>query len=178
MSYNTITLEQLINNASGFGDQYGFSYTPENNPVSYEASLMTAVDRGTRIESVVHKFIEDMGYTAHQTLPDHAWDITLDLPNGPVRVEVKSALMGHNNGKRNFKMQNIKPHNFDYIVFAFVHPTDGIILKWCDRKEFMSWAYDRKEGKTGYALNFNARDGIKHKYISLQDMDDFPGDME
>ena len=175
MSNNTITLEQL-NNTIGMGKDAD-KYTPENNAVSYAASLMTPVDRGTRIESVVHKIIQGMGYTANQTAPTHAWDITLDLPSGPVRVEVKSAMQTTHSvsQKPQFFFSNISPDHFDYIVFAFVHPLDGIILKWVTQEEFTDWSWDKSEQNRGYT--FVARPDLTHRTIEFHDMDDFPGEM-
>tara|TARA_Y100000004_G_C8804868_1_gene365071 strand:+ start:175 stop:699 length:525 start_codon:yes stop_codon:yes gene_type:complete len=172
MSNNTITLDQL-NSVSAMGSN-DHQYTPENNAASYAASLMTSVDRGTRIESVIHKMIQGMGYTAHQTAPTHAWDITLDLPTGPVKIEVKSAMMGTNasNGKGQFMFQNISPDHFDYIVFAFVHPTQGIVLKWLTQSEFTDWSWNRTESRNGY--NLVTRETMDHRTIEFHDFEDFP----
>ena len=175
MSNNTITLAQL-NNVAGMGKDAD-KYTPENNAVSYAASLMTSVDRGTRIESVVHKIIQGMGYTANQTAPTHAWDITLDLPSGPVRVEVKSAMQGtqSRSGKGHFFFHNISPQHFDFIVFAFVHPTEGIVLKWLTQDEFTDWSWNKKEQRTGFS--FITREDLTHRTVEFHDMEDFPGEM-
>jgi hypothetical protein len=176
MSYNSITIDQL--RGTDTMGNHAWKYTPENNIVSYEASQMRSVIRGTKIESIVHEIIQEMGYNATQTVHNHDWDITVDLPHKPVRIEVKSAMMTTNKNSKHgqFMFQNIDTDHFDYIVFAFVHPHNGIVLKWQTLKGFQEWAWDKVRTELG-KMSFTSRDNMTHRRVELFDMDDFPGNL-
>lgn len=173
MSFNTITLEQLISadGQAGKKDLYG-----EHCPSSFAASKMTNSNRGTRIENVVCQFINDLGYAANQTAHTGEWDITVELADRPVRVEVKSACVSGTDKDPRFLFMGIIPESFEYIVFAFVHPTEGIVLKWTTGEKFTDqWASKRKESRKGY--NLPVATGMTHKHVELFDMDDFPEEL-
>lgn len=176
MSYNTITIEQLRGTETM--GVHKWAYTPDGNLISYEASQMTSVDRGTKIESVVHKIIQEMGYNATQTVHTHDWDITVDLPHKPVRIEVKSAMLttNKNTQKGQFHFQNIDTDSFDYIIFAFVHPHEGIVLKWQTLKGFQEWGWDKSRDNNN-KMTFTGRENMTHRKVELFDMDDFPGNL-
>jgi len=180
MSFNEITLEQLIdaNGHEGNKSLYG-----DHCPSSFAASKMNASNRGTRIENVVFQHIKNMGYEATQTVHTGEWDITVELTDRPVRVEVKSACVS-NNGKPNkrgdiskcFRFMGICPERFEYIVFAFVHPTEGIILKWTTSEKFkQQWSSKRKESRKGYNLPVSL--DMAHKDVELFDMESFPDEL-
>ena len=175
MSYNQITLEQLIDADGHAGNK---SLYGEHCPSSFAASKMTASNRGTRIENVVFQHIKDMGYEATQTVHTGEWDITVELTDRPVRVEVKSACVSGGKGYTNhrFLFMGICPERFEYIVFAFVHPTEGIILKWTTSEKFkQQWSSKRKESRKGYNLPVSL--DMAHKNVELFDMEDFPDEL-
>jgi hypothetical protein len=174
MSYNEITLDQLIDAEGQEGNK---SLYGDHCPSSFAASKMTATNRGTRIENVVFQHIKDMGYEATQTVHTGEWDITVELTDRPVRVEVKSACVSNSNKtNKRFFFMGICPESFEYIVFAFVHPTEGIILKWTTSERFWDqWACKRKESRKGYNLPIPL--DLVHKYVELFDMEDFPDEL-
>ena len=110
------------------------------------------------------------GYQATVTIHNAAWDITVDIPDRPVRVEVKSSLLNY---KRpygtTYSFQNIKFENFDYLVVVFVTPR-GTIEKWATKEDLQEFFSDKKRHGNGYTLA-TATHLIPDFF---QEMEDFP----
>ena len=69
-------------------------YSPNKDSAAFELSLMTCMERGLVIEKWVAEFINDYtGYKTSLTVPNAAWDITMDMQDKPVRIEVKSSMV-------------------------------------------------------------------------------------
>ena len=72
-------------------------YSATKNRAAYELSLLGRGDRATRCERFIADQIEHKtGYSCSLTRPNWEWDITVELENKPVRVEVKSAIYRKN----------------------------------------------------------------------------------
>tara|TARA_Y100000004_G_scaffold122915_1_gene138191 strand:+ start:369 stop:857 length:489 start_codon:yes stop_codon:yes gene_type:complete len=142
-------------------------YCPNKSKAAHTLSLMDRTERGETIEGCVADMIEEKtGYQATATIHNAAWDITVDIPDRPVRVEVKSSLL---NSKNNYQFQGIKFENFDYLVVVFVTPR-GTIEKWATKEDLQEFFSDKKRLVYGYTL------GTTPHTIPdfFQEMEDFP----
>ena len=143
-------------------------YCPNKSKAAYTLSLMDRTERGETIECCVADMIQEKtGYQATATIHNAEWDITVDIPDGPVRVEVKSSLL-----KDNYQFQGIKVKNFDYLVIVFVTPR-GTIEKWAtteDLQEFFSNGNGGKRQAHGRTISMSV-----HTIPDFfQEMEDFP----
>ena len=144
-------------------------YCPNKSKAAHTLSLMDRTERGEIIEGcVAHMIQEKTGYQATVTMHNAAWDITVDIPDRPVRVEVKSALLNSSTG-RGYNFMGIKFENFDYLVVVFVTPR-GTIEKWATKEDLQEFFSDKKRRGNGYTL------GTSPHTIPdfFQEMEDFP----
>ena len=144
-------------------------YCPKKSEASFKLSKMTSLKRGTQLERVIAEKIEHhTGYESNALRGNQAWDITVNLDDNPVRVEVKSALY-HSQAPTSYQMQNIKPKNFDYIFFVLVTPED-VIVKWTSVKDMKKVCKGRKRNANGFAISICENSIPDYLY----DLEDFP----
>ena len=159
-------------------------YSPEDNQVSFELSLMSSIERGEIFEAIIAERIQKhTGYQATQTVHRAHWDITVNLDDSPVRIEVKSSLMGKgewNKHKRaQFLLQNIKPDNFDYLFIVLIKKND-VMIKWCTADDMQLYFDDNltNEQTNGYNVSIvENRQRVKSSALDLDmfyDLEDFP----
>ena len=104
-------------------------------------------------------------------------DITVELENKPVRVEVKSAIYRKNKKDphltSSYLIQNIKTELFDYIFIVLVTP-EGTIEKWAKSKDIKKYCRCGAGhlGNNGYAVHICTNK--LHQYDFLHDIEDFP----
>jgi len=151
-------------------------YSVAKNQATYELSLLDTLDRSTRCERFIADQIEHKtGYSCSLTRPNWEWDITVELENKPVRIEVKSAL--YQKLKRyphltaTYQIQNVKPELFDYIFIVLVTP-EGTIEKWAKSKDIKKYCRQCSEGNNGYQMSITT--SKMDKYDFLHDIEDFP----
>ena len=144
-------------------------YCPKKSEASFKLSKMTSLKRGTQLERVIAEKIEHhTGYESNALRGNQAWDITVNLDDNPVRVEVKSALY-HSQAPTSYQMQNIKPKNFDYIFFVLVTPED-VIVKWTSVKDMKKVCKSRNRNANGFSVCINKNSIPDYLY----DLEDFP----
>ena len=144
-------------------------YCPKKSEASFKLSKMGSRKRGEQLERVIAEKIEHhTGYEANALRGNQAWDITVNLDDNPVRVEVKSALYS-SNCATSYQMQNIKPKNFDYIFFVLVTPED-IIVKWTSVKDMKKVCKRRKRNANGFSISICENSIPDYLY----DLEDFP----
>jgi len=151
-------------------------YSAAKNQASYELSLLGRTDRATRCEHFIADQIEHKtGYPCKLTRPNWEWDITVELNNKPVRIEVKSALYQKNkiypHLDTTYRIQNVKPELFDYIFIVLVTP-EGTVEKWAKSKDIKKYCRYDHRGCNGYSLCVNINK--LHQYDFLHDIEDFP----
>jgi hypothetical protein len=144
-------------------------YCPKKNEASFKLSKMGSRKRGEQLERVIAEKIEHhTGYEANALRGNQAWDITVNLDDKPVRIEVKSALHTPN-WATSYSMQNIKPKNFDYIFMVLVTPED-VIVKWASVKDIKKACKGRKRHANGFQVMINENNIPDYLY----DLEDFP----
>ena len=147
-------------------------YSPENNQSAFELSCHDKWHRGTICEYIVARQLTQLGYES--TVTDHweSYDIhAYNEAKVALRIEVKSSLLGKTNNY--FKMANIKPALFDYLFFVFVHPTEGIVVKWTTQIKALRLGLRLEEQANGYVFGF--RDDMSScQGLQLWDVEDFP----
>ena len=149
-------------------------YTRDKSEVSFELSIMSRLERATVLESIVAEKVEHhTGYKSTVTAPTAAWDITVDLDDKPVRVEVKSSIIGKQGWTKyrtvSFLFTNIKPPNFDYLFLVFMGEY-GIEIKWCTTEDICDFFSCHTRHCNGYALSCTPSTLPDF----LQDLEDFP----
>ena len=148
-------------------------YCPKRNEASFKLSKMGRQKRGTQLERVIAEKIEHhTGYECNALRGNQAWDITVNLDDSPVRIEVKSALYKPHRNSQNcssYLMQNIKPKNFDYIFMVLVTPED-VIVKWTSVKDMKKVCKGRKRNANGFAISICENSIPDYLY----DLEDFP----
>ena len=161
----TIYMHDIRRNSKENQEKFS-PYCPNKSKAAYTLSLMDRTERGEIIEGcVAHMIQEKTGYQATVTMHSAAWDITVDIPDRPVRVEVKSSLLNC----RNYKFMGIKFENFDYLVVVFVTPI-GTIEKWATKEDVQEFLSDKKRHGNGYTLH-----AMPHTIPDFfQEMEDFP----
>ena len=130
-------------------------YTPQKSEMSFELSGMSATDRGTSIEMMIVDTMRSLGIDAdNMGGAGHSHDISLYVGGKIVRAEVKSSLLVPTSGKYYF--QAVKPEMFDMIFFAFVHPTEGVVVKTASGRDIRQWVreYDPTEKEKGFDIYF------------------------
>lgn len=144
-------------------------YCPKKSEASFKLSKMSSQKRGTQLERIIAEKIEHhTGYECNALRGTQAWDITVNLDDSPVRVEVKSALYS-SSCATSYQMQNIKPKNFDYIFFVLVTPED-IIVKWTSVKDMKKVCKHRKRNANGFSISICENSIPDYLY----DLEDFP----
>jgi len=144
-------------------------YCPKKNEASFKLSKMGSRKRGEQLERVIAEKIEHhTGYEANALRGNQAWDITVNLDDKPVRIEVKSALHTPN-WATSYSMQNIKPKNFDYIFMVLITPED-VIVKWASVKDIKKACKGRKRHANGFQIMVNENNIPDYLY----DLEDFP----
>jgi len=144
-------------------------YCPKKNEASFKLSKMGSRKRGEQLERVIAEKIEHhTGYEANALRGNQAWDITVNLDDKPVRIEVKSALHTPN-WATSYSMQNIKPKNFDYIFMVLITPED-VIVKWASVKDIKKACKGRKRHANGFQVMINENNIPDYLY----DLEDFP----
>ena len=150
------------------------SYTAKKNTVSFELSLHNSKDRGEIVEHIISRKLQQLGI--ENTTFDHnaPYDIEFSIKNKkrPLRIEVKSALV---NKYFTWSYQNIKPNNFDYIFFAQVDPTKGLLIRWTTRRRIMDGIKQSglKRNANGYLLSMKITKTNKYG-VKMFDLEDFP----
>ena len=157
-------------------DKTESQYSATKNQATYELSLLGRTDRATRCEHFIADQIEHKtGYQCKLTRPNWEWDITVELENKPVRVEVKSALYQKNKKlphlTSKYLIANVKPELFDYIFIVLVTP-EGTIEKWAKSKDIKTYCKCSTRHCNGYSLCINSNK--IDEYHFLHDIDDFP----
>jgi|TARA_B100000085_G_C18407283_1_gene457121 hypothetical protein len=151
-------------------------YSATKNQATYELSLLGTLDRATRCERFIADQIEHKtGYSCSLTRPNWEWDITVELENKPVRIEVKSALYQklkkYPQRTSCYLVQNVKPELFDYIFIVLITP-EGTIEKWAKSKDIQKYCRWGCEGNNGYQMSIST--SKMDKYDFLHDIEDFP----
>ena len=145
-------------------------YSPRKNRASWELYNEGRVERALTLERIVAEMIEDQtGYECQALRGNQDWDITVNLEDKPVRVEVKSAILKCGQGRSSYSIQNVKPDEFDYMFIVLVTP-DEIILKWAAVKDIRKVCRNRTYHCNGYALTVNTNNIPKYYH----DLEDFP----
>tara|TARA_Y100001951_G_C11116955_1_gene170642 strand:- start:18 stop:536 length:519 start_codon:yes stop_codon:yes gene_type:complete len=149
-------------------------YSKRKNAVAWELVNLGTMDRATRIEKYIAEQIEEKtGYSAHVTNPTCSWDITVDLEDYPVKIEVKSA-MQQKGCEGNYNILNVKYYFFDYLFIVLVTP-EGVRIGWAYTKDIKRMCLYRTEHSNGYAFSLNTRKWDRGEYKDwLFDIDDFP----
>lgn len=150
-------------------------YSPRKNQMTYELSKMPSERRATYLEKMVCAKLNSHGIrAAHVGSGGNSHDITVYTEKYNWNIEVKSALYNTNKvgGYRysSYKFSNIKPENFDYIIFMFVTPT-GIVAKFADDMDVTDWAKSGRyvyETNKGYSIRFR---NVDDDVIDLTNID-------
>jgi len=163
----TITLEDIQRHDEEANQKT--LYCPKKNEGSFKLSKMSGLKRSEQLERIISEKIEyHTGYECNALRGNQAWDITVNLDDNPVRIEVKSALYAAK-CSTSYQMQNIKPKNFDYIFFVLVMPED-IIVKWASVKDIKKACKGRKRNANGFGICINKNSIPDYLY----DLEDFP----
>ena len=165
----TITLQDIKRYSNGKTESL---YSPDKDEAAYELSLMGRTERGTICERWIADYItKNTGYRASVTAPTHAWDITVDLDDKPVRVEVKSSLaqLNKSTGVVRYLHKAVSPEHFDYVFFVWVKP-EGIAIKWAHVSDLQAFCDTKRKHPLGYAISSPQEEW--HDW--MHDIEDFP----
>tara|TARA_Y100000004_G_scaffold140228_1_gene159307 strand:- start:20 stop:538 length:519 start_codon:yes stop_codon:yes gene_type:complete len=149
-------------------------YSKEKNAAAWELVNLERVDRATRIEKFIANEIEDLsGYDCFITIPSAPWDITVNLEDNPVKIEVKSAIQTKGQ-ECTYKVYNIKPRLFDYLFIVLITP-EGTRVGWAYSEDVENMCFYKNEHCNGYAFCLNTRKWDRGEYDDwLFDIEDFP----
>ena len=149
-------------------------YSQERSAVSWELKKLGRIDRATRIERFIANEIQERsGYDCYVTAPSCSWDITANLEDKPVKIEVKSSLLKQG-VEASYVIQNVKYKMFDYLFIVLVTP-EGTRVGWAYSKDIRKMCRYLTEGVSGYSININLRKLDRGEYDNwLHDIDDFP----
>ncbi len=100
-----------------------------------------------------------------------AWDITVDLNDKPVRVEVKSSLaqLNRSTSAVRYLHKAVSPEHFDYIFFVWVKP-EGVAIKWAHADELQAFC----DSKTKYPLGYSISSIHEDWHDWMHNIEDFP----
>ena len=150
------------------------SYTAKKNAVSFELSLYDRKDRGEIVEHIISRKLDKLGIknTVTENNAPHDIEFSGEKKKRSLRIEVKSALI---NQSSRYTYQNIKPNNFDYIFFAQVDPTKGLLIRWTTRRRIMNGVKRSgiKRHANGYSISMKIAEANKYG-IELFRLDEFP----
>lgn len=151
------TMLDLANAKSAIARKRGDNqlYTPQKSELSFDLSQMSPLDRGTSCELMIVDRMNRFGIDAtHEGGSNSSNDISIFVGGKIVRGEVKSSLLGPTSGKYYF--QAVKPEEFDVIFFAFVHPTEGVVVKSAAKRDIARWVseYNPTRKANGYDIYF------------------------
>ena len=149
-------------------------YSKEKNAAAWELVNLGRTDRATRIEYFIASEIEERsGYDCSITKPNAPWDITVNLEDKPVRIEVKSAIQKKGQ-ECAYNIQNVKPYLFDYIFIVLITP-EGTRVGWAYSEDVESLCFCKNENCNGYSIHLSTRKWDRGEYDDwLFDIDDFP----
>lgn len=163
----TITLEDVRRHSENNTKES--LYSPNKNRASWELYNENRRTRGEHCERIIAEMIErHTGYECQALRGNQAWDITVNLDDMPVRVEVKSALHSPKS-VNSYNMLNIKPKNFDYIFIVLVTPEE-ITVKWASVSDIKKVCKNKQRHANGFALAVNRNKIPEYFY----DLEDFP----
>lgn len=132
-------------------------YTPQKSELSFDLYGMSPLDRGTCIELMIVFQMSRFGIDAtHMGGSNSENDLAIYAGGKIIRGECKSSLLGPTSGKYYF--QGVKPESFDVLFFAFVHPTEGVVIKTAGKKDILKWVntYSPKRKKDGFDIYFRS----------------------
>jgi hypothetical protein len=148
-------------------------YSKQKNAASWELVNLERTDRATRIEHFIASEIEERsGYDCSVTRSNAPWDITVNLEDRPVRIEVKSAIQIKGQ-ECQYSIKNVKPDLFDYLFIVLVTP-EGIRVAWANTHDIRLMCRYKNEHCNGYAISLNTRRWDLLEYDWLYDIEDFP----
>tara|TARA_R100001244_G_C5133492_1_gene126348 strand:- start:166 stop:684 length:519 start_codon:yes stop_codon:yes gene_type:complete len=149
-------------------------YSKEKSVAAWELLNLGRTDRATRIEHFIANEVQERsGYDCHVTAHTCSWDITANLDDKPVKIEVKSALQSKGT-ECQYQIQNVKSNLFDYLFIVLVTP-EGTRVGWAYSKDIRKMCRYKTEHCNGYTLSINARKWDRGEYEDwLHDIDDFP----
>ena len=149
-------------------------YSQERSAVSWELKKLGRIDRATRIERFIANEIQERsGYDCYVTAPSCSWDITANLEDKPVKIEVKSSLQKKGQ-EGSYLIQNVKYKMFDYLFIVLVTP-EGTRVGWAYSTDIKIECCLKNVGCNGYTLAINTRKWDRGDYEDwLHDVDDFP----
>ena len=163
----TITLEDLQRHDEEASQST--LYSPQKNEASYKLYRMSSLKRSEQLERVIAEKIEHhTGYESNALRGNQAWDITVNLDDSPVRIEVKSSTCTRH-CPTHYGLQNIKPKNFDYMFMVLVTPED-VIVKWASVKDVKKACKNKNRHANGFYVSVNVNNIPNYFY----DLEDFP----
>lgn len=167
-----MTLSDVRRHASNATTSNG-DYSEQKDAAAWELFNLDRIDRATRIERFIAEQIEKRsGYDCTITRPNWEWDITVNLEDKPVKVEVKSSIQ-----KKGFagayQIANVKPWLFDYLFVVLVTP-EGTKVAWAKSSDVSKFCTTKTENCNGYMLNLNIKKFERGAYPWLRDISDFP----
>ena len=130
-------------------------YTPQKSEMSFDLYGMSSLDRGTCVELMIVEHMKRFGIDAtHVGGSNSENDLTIFAGGKIIRGECKSSLLGPTSDKYYF--QGVKPECFDILFFAFVNPTQGVVVKTTGKKDILAWVntYSPKRKKDGFDIYF------------------------
>ena len=166
----TVSIHEL-RMASTNVDTQEQQYSMQKNLESFELSCHGKTERGTICEYIVARQLNQLGYDSEVTAANAKYDVVTRLPDNDVRIEVKSSLLGKSNNY--FVMGNIKPYLFDYLFFVFVHPTQGIVVRWTTKTEAYKVGRYLSDNLNGMRFGFRS-DMTSCQGLKVWDVEDFP----
>ena len=163
----TVSLHEL-RMASTNVDTEEQQYSMLKNLESFELSCHGKTERGTICEYIVARQLTQIGYESEVTSQASPYDV---ITYNGLKIEVKSSLLGRSD--HYFKMGNIKPWKFDYLFFVFVHPTEGIVVRWTTKAEANRIGRRLSENMNGYRFGFRS-DMTSCQGLKMWEVEDFP----
>jgi len=126
-------------------------YTPQKNQLSFE--LFNYPQSGVAVERMVCERMQSAGIDASRVGDADSHDISLYVGGRIVRAEVKSSVQSANG---RYKFHGVKPEKFDILLFAFIHPTEGLVIRSCGSADVRNWieSSGAKIQRDGYNINF------------------------
>lgn len=139
--FTTLQITKAISEATNGQELYSLA----KNEVSYLLSTLGSWAMGTAVEVAVADELYRCGIDCEHLGGPGQDDVVAYIKGRRRVLECKSSKLGPKSGIYTFK--GIDPSKFDTLLLAFVHPTEGLVVKSASSDNVRTWGLNGPAGK-------------------------------
>jgi len=156
--FTTLQITKAISKATNGQELYSL----EKNEVSYLLSTLGSWTMGTAIEAAVADRLSRCGIDCEHIGGPGQDDVVAYIKGRRRVLESKSSKLGPKSDIYTFA--GIDPSKFDTLLLAFVHPTEGLVIKSASSEDVKSWGLNGPGGKERtWKIDHNGNGGYEMK---------------